>query len=75
VVRYRSDTIVALEAWYETTRALREAQPGSAEWHRLRMTAEDQRAAYESLIEQVKSPPGSEADRGERDAAISIPGK
>lgn len=59
---YRSDIVVALEAWYETTRALREAKPGSAEWHRLRMTAKDQRAAYESLIGQAESPPEPSAE-------------
>lgn len=54
MTRYDSETVVALEAWYQTTRRLREAQPGSAEWHRLRMMAQDQHGAYDALIRQAE---------------------
>lgn len=45
------EAIDALEAWHATTRALRKASPNTAEWVRLRMIAQEQRAAYESLVE------------------------
>jgi hypothetical protein len=57
MTRNDSETVVALEAWYQTTRQLREAKPGSAEWHRLRMMAQDQHGAYETLIRQAEQTP------------------
>jgi hypothetical protein len=57
VTRNDSETVVALEAWYQTTRQLREAKPGSAEWHRLRMMAQDQHGAYEALIRKAEQTP------------------
>ena len=45
------EALDALEAWHTTTRALREATPWSSEWVRLRMVAQEQRAAYEALVE------------------------
>jgi hypothetical protein len=45
------EALDALEAWHTTTRALREATPWTSEWVRLRMIAQEQRAAYEALVE------------------------
>ena len=45
------DAIDALERWHATTRALREAKPGTAEFVRLRMIAQEQHAAYEALLD------------------------
>lgn len=45
------EALDALEAWHSTTLALREATPWTAEWVRLRMVAQEQRAAYEALVE------------------------
>ena len=44
------EAIDALERWHATTRALREAKPGTAEFVRLRMIAREQHAAYEGLL-------------------------
>jgi hypothetical protein len=49
------EALDALEAWHTTTRALRDATPGTAEWVRLRMIAEQQHAAYEALISRTDS--------------------
>jgi hypothetical protein len=57
VTRNDSETVVALEAWYQTTRQLREAKPGSAEWHRLRVMAQDQHGTYDALIRQAEEAP------------------
>lgn len=57
MTRYDSETVVALEAWYQTTRRLREAKPGSADWHRLRMMAQDQHGTYDALIRQAEQTP------------------
>ncbi len=57
MTRNDSETVVALEAWYQTTRQLREAKPGSAEWHRLRMMAQDQHGAYDALIRRAEQAP------------------
>jgi hypothetical protein len=48
------EAIDALNAWHETTRVLREATPWTAEWVRLRMIAEDQRATFEALISETE---------------------
>lgn len=45
------EAIDALERWHATTRALREAKPGSAEFVRLRMIAQEQHATYEALLD------------------------
>ena len=45
------EALDALEAWHTTTLALREATPWTAEWVRLRMVAQEQRATYEALVE------------------------
>jgi hypothetical protein len=45
------EALDALEAWHTTTLALREATPWTAEWVRLRMVAQEQRAAYEALVD------------------------
>ncbi|MFL5641069.1 MAG: hypothetical protein ACJ771_01850 [Chloroflexota bacterium] len=45
------EALDALEAWHTTTLLLREATPWTAEWVRLRMVAQEQRAAYEALVE------------------------
>ena len=63
MTRNDSDTVTALEAWYQTTRKLRQAKPGSAEWHRLRMMAQDQHGAYDALIRQAQQAPHSSAPR------------
>jgi hypothetical protein len=55
------EAIDALERWHATTRALREARPGTAEWVRLRMIAQEQHAAYEALIDRDSD--DGEADR------------
>lgn len=54
------EAIDALEAWHATTRALRQAAPNTSEWVRLRMIAQEQRVAYESLVED-REPPTQEA--------------
>ena len=45
------EALDALEAWHSTTVALRAATPWTAEWVRLRMVAQEQRTAYEALVE------------------------
>ena len=45
------EALDALEAWHTTTLALREATPWTAEWVRLRMVAQEQRAAYEAFVD------------------------
>jgi hypothetical protein len=67
------EAIDALERWHATTRALREAKPGSAEFVRLRMIAQEQHAAYEALLdddeeragemERVREAPATPASR------------
>ena len=54
------EAIDALERWHATTRALRAAKPGSAEFVRLRMIAQEQHAAYESLIDRDDASHGPE---------------
>ena len=44
------EALDALEAWHTTTKALRDATPWTSEWVRLRMIAQEQREAYETLI-------------------------
>ena len=66
------EAIDALERWHATTRALREAKPGSAEFVRLRMIAQEQHAAYESLIDRDVDGPDlarTEVDYAEHPAA------
>ena len=55
------EALDALEAWHTTTRALREATPWTSEWVRLRMIAQEQRAAYEALVGVTSEAPPSEA--------------
>ena len=55
------EAIDALEAWHATTRALRQASPNTSEWVRLRMIAQEQRVAYESLVEDRQSATHGEA--------------
>jgi hypothetical protein len=45
------EALDALEAWHSTTKALRDATPWTSEWVRLRMIAQEQREAYEALID------------------------
>jgi hypothetical protein len=71
VTRNDSETLVALEAWYQTTRQLREAKPGSAEWHRLRMVAQDQHGAYEALIRHAEEAPQHTAPRASSPLSVS----
>jgi hypothetical protein len=73
VTRTDSETVVALEAWYQTTRQLREAKPGSAEWHRLRMMAQDQHGAYEALIRQAEQAPQRTAPSASSPLTVSDP--
>lgn len=54
------EAIDALERWHATTRALRAAKPGTAEFVRLRMVAQEQHAAYESLIDRDEAAPDLE---------------
>jgi hypothetical protein len=63
------EAIDALERWHATTRALRAAKPGTAEFVRLRMIAGEQHAAYESLIEREDA--RSEDEHRQVDAAES----
>ena len=51
------EALDALEAWHTTTLALREATPWTAEWVRLRMVAQEQRAAYEALVDGTTDAP------------------
>ena len=51
------EALDALEAWHTTTLALREATPWTAEWVRLRMVAQEQRAAYEALVDRTTEAP------------------
>ena len=62
------EAIDALEAWHATTRALRDARPNTSEWVRLRMIAQEQRVAYESLVEDRESAThdGAQEERPER---------
>jgi hypothetical protein len=53
------EALDALEAWHTTTRALRDATPWTAEWVRLRMIAQEQRAAYEALVGATSEAPAS----------------
>jgi len=55
------EALDALEAWHTTTLALREATPWTAEWVRLRMIAQEQRTAYEALVEGKIDPTGDAA--------------
>jgi hypothetical protein len=50
------EALDALEAWHSTTLALREATPWTSEWVRLRMIAQEQRAAYEALVGATSEP-------------------
>jgi hypothetical protein len=59
------EAIDALEAWHTTTRALRDARPNTSEWVRLRMIAQEQRVAYEALVEDR----GSATNEATTDAA------
>lgn len=66
------EAIDALERWHATTRALREAKPGTAEFVRLRMVAQEQRVEYEALVdrEDARRNGGSQhAAQPERSAA------
>lgn len=56
------EALDALEEWHKTTRALRVAKPGTSEWVRLRMIAEEQRAAYEALLSGTESSAGPSAE-------------
>ena len=66
------EAIDALERWHATTRALREAKPGSAEFVRLRMIAQEQRAAYEALLDDADRDAADEPERiGEAGVSVS----
>lgn len=56
------EALDALEAWHTTTKALRDATPWTSEWVRLRMIAQEQREAYETLIDDREGDPET-ADR------------
>ena len=60
------EAIDALERWHATTRALREAKPGSAEFVRLRMIAQEQHAAYEALLDDDEERAGEMEGEMER---------
>ena len=62
------EALDALEAWHSTTLALREATPWTAEWVRLRMVAQEQRATYEAL---VGGPPDATVDTDPADPGAS----
>lgn len=65
------EAIDALERWHATTRALRDAKPGTAEFVRLRMIAQEQHAAYEALLDvDVEAPDldREQVDQAERSA-------
>jgi hypothetical protein len=64
------EALDALEAWHSTTLALREATPWTAEWVRLRMVAQEQRATYEAL---VGSSPDAIVDTDRADPDPSTP--
>ena len=66
------EALDALEAWHTTTLALREATPWTAEWVRLRMVAQEQREAYEALVEgkpntEVEADSPSDAGSGAKE--------
>ena len=54
------EAVDALERWHATTRALRDAKPGTAEFVRLRMIAQEQHAAYEALLDVDETHPDGE---------------
>ena len=60
------EALDALEAWHATTRALRAAKPGSAEWTRLRMIAQEQRGEYEALVDDTAARREATADAPEQ---------
>ncbi|HSL75336.1 MAG TPA: hypothetical protein VK867_00205 [Candidatus Limnocylindrales bacterium] len=64
------EAIDALERWHATTRALREAKPGTAEFVRLRMIAQEQHAAYEVLLDGDDVHPGGDG-QPQREAEVS----
>lgn len=57
------EAIDALERWHATTRALRDAKPGTAEFVRLRMIAQEQHAAYEALLDGDDVHPAAEMEQ------------
>jgi hypothetical protein len=65
------EALDALEAWHSTTRALREATPWTSEWVRLRMIAQEQREAYEALIDD-RGDAGQPADRAAEEIKAQV---
>ncbi len=65
------EALDALEAWHTTTRALRDATPWTSEWVRLRMIAQEQRAAYEALVGATPEAPTSDASSTDVETAGS----
>jgi hypothetical protein len=67
------EALDALEAWHTTTLALRDATPWTAEWVRLRMVAQEQRAAYEALVGATAGSSTGPDPFDDRDPAASPP--
>ena len=69
------EALDALEAWHSTTVALRDATPWTAEWVRLRMIAQEQRAAYEALVGATSDVPAGDAPStdGETEGSSVVP--
>ena len=65
------EALDALEAWHSTTRALREATAWTSEWVRLRMIAQEQREAYEALIDD-RGDAGQPADRAPEEIKAQV---
>jgi hypothetical protein len=65
------EALDALEAWHTTTRALREATPWTSEWVRLRMIAQEQREAYEALIDD-RDDAGQPADQAPEEIKAQV---
>jgi hypothetical protein len=65
------EALDALEAWHSTTRALREATPWTSEWVRLRMIAQEQREAYEALIDD-RGDAGQPPDRAAEEIKAQV---
>ena len=65
------EAIDALERWHATTRALRDAKPGTAEFLRLRMIAQEQHAAYEALLDVEDAQPAGALPQVEAEPAAA----
>ena len=54
-----SETLDALDAYHQASRALRAAIPGTAQWVRLRMIVQERRIEYERRLDAEERAPTS----------------